>query len=113
MTVAETMATGSAGLTPNNWLAKRARVINHPSRAAEAAEGLPFPVVLKPLTRKQKTEVRALAEMPDRRIDYSDMSRLPASFLEGAVRGGLYRPVRRQFSLRIDAGGQSAASTAN
>ena len=55
------------------------------------------------LTRKQKAEVRVLAEMPDRRIDYTDISRLPASFLEGAVRGGLYRPVKRQLSLRIDA----------
>ena len=57
----------------------------------------------RPLTRRQKAEIRALAELPDRRIDYSDISRLPASFLEGAVRGGLYRPVKHQLSVRIDA----------
>jgi len=55
------------------------------------------------LTPKQKAEIRALAEMPDRQIDYSDISRLSASFFEGAVRGGLYRPVKRQLSVRIDA----------
>ena len=57
----------------------------------------------RPLTRKQKAEVALLAKMPDREIDYSDIPRLPASVLEGALRGGLYRPVKRQLSVRIDA----------
>ena len=61
------------------------------------------PAKPRPLTHKQKAEIQALAGMPDRQIDYSDISRLPASFLKGAVRGGLYRPVKRQLSVRIDA----------
>ena len=57
----------------------------------------------RPLTRKQKARLAALARMPDDQIDYSDIPPLPASFWENAVRGGLYRPVKRQMSVRIDA----------
>jgi uncharacterized protein (DUF4415 family) len=56
-----------------------------------------------PLTRKQKAELAALAEMPDEKIDYSDIPKKPAGFWAGAVRGGLYRPVKRQLTVRIDA----------
>src|SRR5712692_8424993 len=56
-----------------------------------------------PLTRKQKAEVAALANMPDGQIDYTDIPRLPASFWEKAIRRGLYRPVKRQLTVRIDA----------
>lgn len=61
------------------------------------------PAKPRPLTRKQKAQIGALARMPDRQLDYSDIARLPASLLEGAVRGGLYRPMKRQLSVRIDA----------
>lgn len=56
-----------------------------------------------PLTRKQKAELAALAEMPDEEIDYSDIPAKPAAFWADAVRGGLYRPVKRQLTVRIDA----------
>jgi uncharacterized protein (DUF4415 family) len=56
-----------------------------------------------PLTRKQKAELAALAEMPDEKIDYSDIPAKPAGFWAGAVRGGLYRPVKHQLTVRIDA----------
>ena len=56
-----------------------------------------------PLTRKQKAELTALAEMPDEKIDYSDIPKRPAGFWADAVRGGLYRPVKRQLTVRIDA----------
>ncbi|MGA2590922.1 MAG: BrnA antitoxin family protein [Bryobacteraceae bacterium] len=56
-----------------------------------------------PLTRKQKAELAALAEMPDEKIDYSDIPAKPAGFWVDAVRGGLYRPVKRQLTVRIDA----------
>ncbi len=56
-----------------------------------------------PLTRKQKAELAALADMPDEQIDYSDIPRLPAAFWEKAVRGGLYRPLKRQLTVRVDA----------
>ena len=49
-----------------------------------------------PLTRTQKAELAALAEMPDEKIDYSDIPRKPAGSWADAVRGGLYRPVKSQ-----------------
>ncbi len=61
------------------------------------------PAKPRPLTRKQRAEIAALAKRPDREIDYSDIARIPASLLDRAVRGGLYRPVKRQLSVRIDA----------
>ena len=56
----------------------------------------------KPLTRKQKAELKALAEMPDTDIDYSDIPEAPAGFWDNAVRSGLYRPVKRQLTVRVD-----------
>ena len=44
-----------------------------------------------------------LAKKTDREIDYSDIPRIPAALLDRAVRAGLYRPVKRQLSIRIDA----------
>lgn len=55
------------------------------------------------LTRRQKTELAALAEMPDEGIDYSDIPAAPAGFWDNAVRSGLYKPVKRQLTVRIDA----------
>ena len=56
-----------------------------------------------PLTRKQRAEIAAIAKKPDREIDYSDIPRIPAALLDRAIRAGLYRPVKRQISVRIDA----------
>ena len=56
-----------------------------------------------PLSRKHKAELATLASMPDHKIDYSDIPPILASFWERAVRGGLYRPVKRQMTVRIDA----------
>lgn len=56
-----------------------------------------------PLTRKQKKELEALARMTDEQIDYSDIPKLPALVWQKAVEGGLYRPVKRQMTVRIDA----------
>ena len=61
------------------------------------------PAKPRPLTRKQRAEIAALAKMRDREIDYSDIARIPPALLERAVRAGLYRPVKRQLSVRIDA----------
>lgn len=51
------------------------------------------------LTPKQRKELAALSKMTDDQIDYSDIPKLPESFL----RKGLYRPVKRQVTVRIDA----------
>lgn len=56
-----------------------------------------------PLTRKQREQLAALSRMREREIDYSDIPRIPAVLLERAGRTQLYRPVKRQLSVRIDA----------
>ena len=61
------------------------------------------PAKPRSLTRKQRAEIEALAKKSDREIDYSDIPRIPAALLARAVRAGVYRPVKRQLSVRIDA----------
>jgi uncharacterized protein (DUF4415 family) len=56
-----------------------------------------------PLTAEQRERVRALAEMPDSEIDFSDAPVLPPEAWKNAVRGRLYRPVKQAVSLRLDA----------
>ena len=48
----------------------------------------------KPLTKKQRQEIEELAAKPDSEIDFSD---IPETV------GGLYKPVKRAISLRVDA----------
>ena len=55
----------------------------------------------KPLTPEQKTELQALAALPEEQIDTSEMPEVVD--WSGARRGVLYRPVKRQITLRIDA----------
>ena len=52
-------------------------------------------------TRKQKAEIAALASLPDDRIDLSDIPEVRD--WSGAKRGLLYRPVKKQLTLRLDA----------
>ena len=54
----------------------------------------------KPLTPKLKAELETLARMPESEIDTTEMS--PIRDWSKAVRG-LYRPLKRPLSLRIDA----------
>jgi uncharacterized protein (DUF4415 family) len=54
----------------------------------------------QPLTVKLQAELNTLASMPDSAIDSADMP--PISDWSKAVRG-LYRPVKRALSLRVDA----------
>jgi len=53
------------------------------------------------LTVEEQSALDALAVMPDSEIDTSD--RPEVKDWSGAVRGGLYRPVKRLTSLRLDA----------
>lgn len=57
--------------------------------------------VSKKLTPKQRVEVEALANLPDETIDTSDVPEI--SDWSGARRGLLYRPVKQQITLRLDA----------
>jgi uncharacterized protein (DUF4415 family) len=55
----------------------------------------------KPLTPERQAELDELAALPEEQIDTRDM---PEVFdWSGARRGVLYRPVKRQITLRIDA----------
>ena len=53
------------------------------------------------LTRKQRSELEALAALPDARIDTGDMPEIRD--WSGARRGLFYRPVKQQLTLRLDA----------
>jgi uncharacterized protein (DUF4415 family) len=54
-----------------------------------------------PLMRKQRTELKALAAMPDSAIDTSDAPEVRD--WSGAKRGLFYRPIKQQLTLRLDA----------
>jgi uncharacterized protein (DUF4415 family) len=55
------------------------------------------------LTSKRKRELARLASRPDSEIDYSDIPPLSERFWRNAMRNPLYRPVKKQVTLRIDA----------
>ena len=55
----------------------------------------------KALTKKQEAEIQALAALPDKQIDTSDIPEILD--WSGAKRGLLYRPVKQQITLRLDA----------
>ncbi len=56
-----------------------------------------------PPTARQLRMLRKLAAMPESEIDTSDIPVLPPEAWKHAIRGGLYRPVKKAVSLRIDA----------
>ena len=56
---------------------------------------------VRKLTVEEQSALDALASMPDNEIDTSDMPEVRD--WRGAVRGALYRPVKRLTSLRLDA----------
>lgn len=59
---------------------------------------------MKKLTAKQRRkELEAIAAMPDERIDTSDIPELTAEQLRQAIRGRMYRPVKRPVTMRLDA----------
>ena len=55
----------------------------------------------KELTKEQKAEIEALAALPEEAIDTSDIPEILD--WSSARRGLLYRPVKRQITLRLDA----------
>ncbi len=56
---------------------------------------------LNELTGDKKAEIEALAALPDQEIDTSDLPEILD--WSGARRGFLYRPVKKQITLRLDA----------
>jgi uncharacterized protein (DUF4415 family) len=57
---------------------------------------------LPPLTKNQRAELAALAELPDSQIDYSDIPPLTDEWFHKAKRGRFYRPVKQQITARVD-----------
>ena len=55
----------------------------------------------KGLANEQKAEIESLAALPDEKIDTSDIPEILD--WSGARRGALYRPVKQQITLRLDA----------
>ncbi len=53
------------------------------------------------LSAKLQSELNTLVEMPDSEIDVSEMP--PIADWSKARRGGLFRPIKKPLSLRVDA----------
>jgi uncharacterized protein (DUF4415 family) len=59
---------------------------------------------MKKLPSKQRrTELDSLAALPDASIDTSDIPELTAEQMRRAVRGLMYRPVKKPVTMRLDA----------
>ncbi|MDR0673524.1 MAG: BrnA antitoxin family protein [Zoogloeaceae bacterium] len=57
---------------------------------------------LPPLTEARKAELKALAERPEREIDYSDIPPLDEAFWAQATPNPFFKPVKTHASVRID-----------
>lgn len=55
---------------------------------------------LPPLTDERKAELKVLAEMPDSKIDYSEIPPLDVEFLARAVPNPFFKPVKIFQHLR-------------
>lgn len=55
-----------------------------------------------PLTEKQKAEIKALSELPDNKIDYSDIPPLSAEFWKSAALNSFYKPTKTSTTVRVD-----------
>jgi uncharacterized protein (DUF4415 family) len=54
------------------------------------------------MTSARKRKLAQLAARPDSEIDFSEIPPLKESFWKNAVRNPLYRPVKRQLTVRLD-----------
>ena len=59
--------------------------------------------VRKPPTSEQMAELKALANKPDSEIDFSDIPEAGPEFFANAKRGTMYRLMKQQTTLRLDA----------
>jgi uncharacterized protein (DUF4415 family) len=59
---------------------------------------------MKKLSSSQRQKILArIAELPDNAIDTKDIPELTAEQFRHAVRGTMYRPVKRPVTMRLDA----------
>jgi len=49
-----------------------------------------------------KEEIKALKEMSDEKIDYSDIPQIDPKQWKNAIVGGIYKPTKKQVTWRID-----------
>jgi len=56
---------------------------------------------MKKVSRKQAKDLKALAALPDKEIDLSDLPGLRG--WSGAVVGKFYRPIKKPVTIRLDA----------
>lgn len=61
-----------------------------------------MPTILCHMTGKQKAEIKALSELPDSKIDYSDIPQLPGEFWKNAVNNPFYKPTKASTTVRVD-----------
>lgn len=59
--------------------------------------------VRKPLTEEQIARIDALKDLPDESIDFSDIPEAGDEFFANAKRGQMYRLMKQQITLRLDA----------
>lgn len=55
-----------------------------------------------PLTKKQKAEIQALSELPDSKINHSDIPLLSGEFWKKAVNNPFYKPTKTSTTVRVD-----------
>lgn len=55
-----------------------------------------------PLTANQKAEIKALSELPDSQIDYSDIPPLSDEFWKSAAINPFYKPTKTSTTVRVD-----------
>jgi len=59
---------------------------------------------MKKLASKQRQEqIQAIVALPDDQIDTSDIPELTQAQMGRAVRGQLYRPIKKPVTMRLDA----------
>lgn len=57
----------------------------------------------KSSSKQRERELRAIAALPEDEIDLSDIPELSEELLRKAVRGQMYRPVKKPVTMRLDA----------
>jgi uncharacterized protein (DUF4415 family) len=58
--------------------------------------------VPKPLTKAQIARLEALRDLPDEKIDFSDIPEMTDEWLDKAVKARAERLAKRQITLRLD-----------
>jgi uncharacterized protein (DUF4415 family) len=58
---------------------------------------------MQPLTPEQIERLKKVADLPDEEIDFSDIPQAGDDFFQKAKRGAMYRLVKQQLTIRLDA----------